>query len=180
MDIMDIKPPVDIPNPWFWVWVALGVAAVILALWLLRRWRQAKQAEASRPVYVPSHVRARQRLTRALDLVSNPKPFCIEVSDTIRLYLEERFSLHAPERTTEEFLHELQTSRLLLDDQKRSLGEFLEQCDLVKFAKFEPAQSELESLHGAAWRLVEETQPNLITSNIQTPAPPEAAPTTAA
>ena len=58
-------------------------------------------------------------------LINQPRPFCILVSDTVRLYLEERFNFHAPERTTEEFLHELQATRLLLPDQKQSLGEFL-------------------------------------------------------
>ncbi|HEY5915073.1 MAG TPA: hypothetical protein VJA21_31145, partial [Verrucomicrobiae bacterium] len=65
----------------------------------------------------------------------------------------------APERTTEEFLRELKHTNLLTPDQKRSLGEFLEKCDLVKFAKYEPAESELRDLHGSAVRLVEETEP---------------------
>jgi len=81
------------------------------------------------------------------------------VSDTIRWYLEERFNFHAPERTTEEFLYELQETDLLLPDQKESLSEFLKRCDLVKFARYEPGEPELHDLHGAAVRLVEETEP---------------------
>jgi hypothetical protein len=88
------------------------------------------------------------------------------VSDTIRVYLEERFDFHAPERTTEEFLYELQDTNLLLPDQKASLGEFLTRCDLVKFARYEPAEPELRGLHEAAVRLVDETKPR--------PAPPVA------
>jgi hypothetical protein len=80
------------------------------------------------------------------------------VSNTLRLYLEERFNLRAPERTTEEFLVELRTSRHLTVDQKQSLGEFLESCDLVKFARFEPNEMALWQLHDAALRLVDETQ----------------------
>ncbi len=162
MDIRDIKPIADIPDPWFWVWVVLGIVAGAVLGWLLWRWWKARQAEAQKPVMLPPHVRARQRLLRAMDLISQPKPFCIEVSDTVRLYLEEQFSLRAPERTTEEFLHELKESWLLSNAQKQSLGAFLEQCDLVKFAGLEPMQSELEALHASASRLIEETQPHAI------------------
>jgi hypothetical protein len=75
------------------------------------------------------------------------------------LYLEERFDFHAPERTTEEFLYELQATDLLLADQKQSLGEFLSVCDMVKFARYEPGQPELQALHDSAVRLVDETEP---------------------
>jgi len=91
--------------------------------------------------------------------LSQPKPFVIAVSDTLRCYLEERFSFRAPERTTEEFLHELQTTPLLEQMQKESLSDFLLRCDLVKFAKYEPTEVELRSLHTAACHLVEETAP---------------------
>jgi hypothetical protein len=110
-------------------------------------------------------VRARQKLQEALAFIAQPKPFCTLVSDTVRFYLEERFEFRAPERTTEEFLHELRGTNLLLPDQKESLGEFLQQCDLVKFAKYEPGEPELRGMHGSAVRLVEETEP----VEIQTP-----------
>jgi hypothetical protein len=108
---------------------------------------------------VPAHVRAKQKLEEALALLGQPREFCILVSDTIRWYLEERFDFHAPERTTEEFLHELKGTNLLTPDQKSSLGEFLNRCDLVKFARYEPAEPELRDLHASALRLIEETEP---------------------
>ncbi len=86
------------------------------------------------------------------------------VSDTVRQYLEERFNFHAPERTTEEFLHELKATDLLLPDQKESLGEFLSVCDMVKFARYEPGESELQALHESAVRLVDETEPPAVTA----------------
>jgi hypothetical protein len=83
----------------------------------------------------------------------------VAVSDTIRTYLEERFNFRAPDRTTEEFLHELKSTNLLLPDQKESLGEFLNVCDMVKFARYEPGQKELQALHESASRLIDETEP---------------------
>ena len=102
-------------------------------------------------------------MREALALIGQPREFCIAVSDTIRWYLEGRFDFHAPERTTEEFLYELQGTNLLTPDQKGSLGEFLKRCDLVKFAKYEPGPPELHDLHDSALRLVEETEPIMAT-----------------
>ena len=79
----------------------------------------------------------------------------------VRVYLEGRFNLHAPDRTTEEFLFELQSSNRLVNDHKELLREFLGECDMVKFAKAEPPETELRRLHEAASRLVGETQPRL-------------------
>ncbi len=158
-DIRDIKPPVDIPNPWVWVWWTLGfLLLAVIAYFIWRCWRN-KRARVSIVLPIPAHVRAKQKLEEALALIAQPKPFVIAVSDTARYYLEERFDFRAPERTTEEFLHELQRTDLLSRDQKLSLGDFLQSCDLVKFAKYEPGEPELRDLHGSALRLVEETEP---------------------
>lgn len=160
-DIRDIKPPVEIPTGWEWVWWVVLAAVLIGALFALWKWWQ-KAQQAAMPVTppLPAHVRAKLKLQEALTVIGQPKPFVILVSDTARIYLEERFEFHAPERTTEEFLHELQRTDLLTRDQKDSLGEFLQQCDLVKFARYEPGEAELRDLHGAALRLVAETEPH--------------------
>jgi hypothetical protein len=158
-DIRDIKPPVAIPNGWEWLWVTLGALAITAILFALWKWWQKRRANVPVEPPVPAHVRAKQKLEEALALIAQPKPFVIAVSDTARTYLEERFEFRAPERTTEEFLRELSGTDLLLPEQKDSLGRFLGSCDLVKFAKYEPRESELRKLHSSAVRLVEETKP---------------------
>jgi len=157
-DIRDIKPPVEIPTGWEWVWWTLAALAAVAALFYAWQWWQKRRSQVPVVLPVPAHVRARQKLAEALVFIGQPKSFCILVSDTIRIYLEERFNFHAPERTTEEFLHELQATDRLAADQKEKLGEFLECCDLVKFAKYEPGETELRGLHGSALRLVDETE----------------------
>jgi len=157
--LRDIKPPVEIPNGWLWaIWIFVGLMLAAALFWLYRYWRE-RRGQAPEIPPVPAHVRARQRLEEALRIIEQPKPFCTLVSDTTRMYLEERFNFHAPDRTTEEFLHELRSTSLLTPDQKESLGDFLQQCDLVKFARYEPTQTELRNLHGSAVRLVDETEP---------------------
>lgn len=160
-DLRDIKPPVEIPSGWAWaLWVAIALI-VAAALYLLWRYWRANRGKIILSPPVPAHIRAKQKLEEALSLISQPKEFCIAVSDTLRWYLEERFNFHAPERTTEEFLHELRGTPLLTPDQKESLVDFLNRCDLVKFAKYEPREPELRDLHASAVRLVEETEPVL-------------------
>ncbi|HLH54412.1 MAG TPA: hypothetical protein VKY92_12430 [Verrucomicrobiae bacterium] len=157
--LRDIKPPVEIPSGWLWLgWIAGAILLAGLA-WLAWRYWQRKKMEVPVVPPVPAHVLAKQRLTEALALIGQPKEFCIAVSDALRWYLEERFDFHAPERTTEEFLNELRDTDLLTRDQKESLVEFLNRCDLVKFARYEPVQAELRDLHACAVRLVEETEP---------------------
>lgn len=158
-DIRAIRPPIIIPNGWAWVWWVAGLLLVAAAAWFAwQQWRRKKEAPIIVPV-IPPHVRARQRLQEALALIAQSRPFCIMVSDTVRLYLEERFNFHAPERTTEEFLHELKATDLLTRDQKQTLGDFLAVCDMVKFARYEPGLTELQALHASAVRLVDETEP---------------------
>ena len=169
-DIRPIKPPVAVPDPWTWVfWIAgvllaLGLLVAILLLLLKRQ----KQRTFVPPL--PPHARARIKLEAALLLIHEPRAFAIAVSDAVRVYLEERFQLRAPERTTEEFLRDLQKTSALTAPQKESLSAFLDQCDLMKFARFEPTEAALRELHESALRLVHETQHDLATAS--SPAPP--------
>ena len=157
-DLRPPKPPVELPDPYFWWYVAGGTVLVLAVAALAWWWWRRRAAVISIVPVVPPHVRAKQRLAEALQLISDANAFCTEVSLAARCYLEERFDLRAPERTTEEFLVELRASQHLTREQKESLGQFLESCDLVKFARFEPNEAVLRQLHDSALRLVDETQ----------------------
>jgi hypothetical protein len=163
-DIRDIAPPIEIPSGYDWLWWMLGALAIAIAALLFWRWWRKRAQHALVIPVVPAHVRAKQKLQEALALIAQPKPFVTAVSDAERWYLEERFDFRAPERTTEEFLHELQRTDRLTRDQKESLGQFLASCDLVKFAKYEPGETELRDLHASAVRLIEETEPVAVQS----------------
>ena len=158
-ELRDIRPPVEIPNGWLWALWFAGALIVLALLYLTWRYLKKRQIEAAIVPPIPPHVVAKQKLQDALALIGQPREFCILVSDTVRWYLEKRFDFHAPERTTEEFLHELKATDRLTPDRKSSLGEFLQRCDLVKFARYEPREPELRGLHASALRLVEETEP---------------------
>ena len=161
------KPLIAISDPWLWVMWIIGILLLLAVAWFAWRYWNKKTELAKFVPPVPPHIRARRALEQALTLISEPKPFSILVSDTLRTYLEERFSFHAPDRTTEEFLYELQSTDLLTAEQKHSLADFLSVCDLIKFAKYEPTEVELRALHTAALRLVNETEPRFVPAEIQ-------------
>ena len=160
LDIRPLKGPVEIPSTFEWLWwVGLIVVAALVAMFLWRRYRIKRPAVAP-VVVVPPNRKAKDRLRGATELMSDPYRFCSLVSDVLRAYVEERFDLHAPERTTEEFMAELRASTKLRGDHKSLLEDFLSRCDLVKFARFEPPLPELEALLDSAYRFIDETAPH--------------------
>jgi hypothetical protein len=158
-ELRGIKPPLSLPDYWFWLWVGVGLLlAAVLLVWWWRRRRQTKTEPSAAPAIAPAD-RARRRIEAASRWLSDPERFCVEVSAAIRCYFEEQFHYHAPERTTEEFLAELSGATVLAPEQCDSLKEFLVRCDLVKFARYEPMETELHGLLKSAIKLVNSTEP---------------------
>ncbi len=176
IELQDIKGPLVIGSPWAWVGPVILIlalaAAVALAWWW---WRRTHPPESVAAAGLTPAERAWNRLQAALDLIEEPERFVTEVSETARTYLEERFGLRAPERTTEEFLNELSGSVVLDSRHKHLLSDFLTRCDLVKFARAEADRSELQELHSAAQRLVDETTSTGPGSKPEAAAPPPVA-----
>jgi hypothetical protein len=155
-DIRPIRDPLPLGPDLTWLWITLAIAAICAAIWW---WLKRKKPETIDPaLLIPPHRRAKERLRGAAELISDPYAFCSLVSDVTRVYLEERFNLHAPDRTTEEFLDELRNSSRLNEEHKALLENFLTKCDLVKFAREEPTEPELRGLLDAALRLIDETR----------------------
>ena len=86
------------------------------------------------------------------------KVYYSQLSGIIRQYFENQFKVRAPEMTTEEFLWSLERSHHLTADQNDTLKQFLDSCDIVKFAKFVPRMEEGKESFQLAKKLVEETK----------------------
>ena len=68
--------------------------------------------------------------------------FYQEISWIIRNFIEKKWSINAPELTTEEFLAKVQIHPLFSTPERLSLQQFLEESDLVKFSKWIPEQKQ--------------------------------------
>ena len=81
------------------------------------------------------------------------------VAAVVRTFLERRFGVRAPERTTEELMLIVVEAQWLDDVQRRSLHAFLARCDQVKFAGARPAAAVSRGLIDTAVALVTALRP---------------------
>jgi hypothetical protein len=72
------------------------------------------------------------------------KLFYLKLSEIFRRYLEKRYGIKALERTTWEIIAEFRQLGLPAEEEK-IIAAFLDDCDLVKFAKFLPTADQAES-----------------------------------
>lgn len=146
--VMDIAGPVAVQNPTPWVLYAVLLLLLATALGALYWYKFIRVVPGPPPpLPIPPHVRALEAL-EAIErerLVEKGlyKEYYIRVSDVLRHYMEDEFQLRAPERTTEEFLAEIQHNAVLGLQEQLLLRAFLRHCDLVKFAKAEPSSEEI-------------------------------------
>jgi len=161
--LRDIKGATGIPAPgWREILPIAGPAVLILAgavagvvIYLRRR-----RARPAPPV--PAHEIAYHALEKLIaeQLIEEGriKEFYFRITAIIRTYIENRFGLRAPEETTEEFLADLASSEALDKRQKGLLAQFLEHCDLVKFAKYGPDREEIQGVFNTTKTFIEETK----------------------
>jgi hypothetical protein len=150
----DIVPPIDyslIP-PWLiflGVFVSLTVIGVLV--WFIAR-------ALRRPASIQS---PRDRALAILEQMRpeieklDPYRFSIRVSDILRRYVTEQFNLPVTRQTSVEFLEGLRRSSPFSEDEKSLLEDFLNRCDLIKFARYEATSSDSKLLLEEAFRFVQ-------------------------
>jgi len=162
LQIADIEGVVVIPEQpsYWWAWT-LGTAAVVAAggAWLhARRKRIKKLIRIFRPAHEVAFERLRALVKEQLVEQGKIKQFYERISNILRHYIEDRFELRAPERTTEEFLVEMHRAEAFSDSERQRLGRFLEHCDLVKFAKYEPTTEQIQQTFDLVKDFIEQTK----------------------
>ncbi len=149
----DIAPPVDyslLPT-----WVVFCAAFVVLTLIGLIVWLIARRPRKTPP---PKSAReqALERLAqieREIETVG-PYQFSIRVSDILRRYVTEQYSLPVTRQTSVEFLAGLTSASPFSEDDKSLLTDFLNRCDLIKFARYEATTDDSRLLLEEATRFV--------------------------
>ena len=118
--------------------------------WFLRRHRRAPAVIRS-----PREI-ALERLEAAHVEIERMTPyqFSIRVSDILRRYVTEQYQLPLTRQTSVEFLTALARRSEFSEDDKSLLTDFLNRCDLIKFARYEATTADSELLLQEAFRFV--------------------------
>jgi len=144
---------------WRWATV-IGAAVALLAatVWLARIIR--RRLHPAPPPLLPEiwALRALAELeAREWFESGRVQEFYYRLSEIVRAYIERKFDLAAPEMTTEEFLGMLLRQRGALPYNPDRLREFLEACDVVKYAAFHPRLEDAENALRTARAFVDAT-----------------------
>ena len=95
-----------------------------------------------------------EQLRKELPLTA--EEFFVRLTDIVRQYLEAQLRMRATETTTNEFLHNINESNSLTEEQKAQLTSVLTGADLVKFAKADATHEQMEEALQKAEHLVEQ------------------------
>lgn len=164
-EIKDIKSTMDVPFPWAF-YIPFLIGALILAAIgyiIYRKWKNkpVRPVEIPGPTARPAHEIALEKLKKAeeekLWQQGMFKEYHSAVSDTLREYIENRFSIPALEYTTDEIMRSFR-GNIISEDVKMKLHLILQLADMVKFAKVHPLPHENEQAMKDAHFFIEQTK----------------------
>jgi len=152
MSLHEILPPENLPQSYhLWMWAGvpglIAFISVIIVFIIIRKRKQTGNGLSA--IQIPAHQQAFNELNALVseNLIEKGdiKAFYQKISDIIRRYIENRFSIKAPEQTTEEFLSGIQSHNDFDAAYKALLKNFLTHCDLVKFARHQPETEDIQN-----------------------------------
>lgn len=159
----------------------IGLAALVtgaLLAWLVTWWRKRPRSVPAPPVRLPWEVaeEALYDLERAGLIAAGRFDEHFErVADVIRRYLGERYGFDGLECTSRETLRML---RAIVPPIKSlpQIKSFLQQADLVKFARLTPSEEECKDFLDRARRIIQRTLPTPEIEPLPEPTLPERSP----
>lgn len=139
---------------------SIGLAIGAVLAWIVARWlRRPKPVPPPPPPRPPWDV-AFEKLdeVRHAGLLDTQRfgEYYDRVGDAVRQYFGARYGFDGLECTTDEMLRELRRSALA-GVSLPEVAEFLQQCDLVKFARLTPSQDDCQKALGDAELIVRKT-----------------------
>ena len=149
----EIAPPVDYSFiPTWAIFLASFVALSLIGLivwWLKRKPRPALPPKLPRDIALEEL----DRISAEIETM-NPYQFSIRVSDILRRYVTNQYALPVTRQTSVEFLTALANSSPFSANEKSLLEDFLNRCDLIKFARYEATSGDSRLLLEEATRFV--------------------------
>lgn len=153
----EIAPPVDysfIPTWAIFLASFVGLCLVGLIIWFFKRKRKPGQ-----PPKLPREIALEELELIATEIETmNPYRFSIRVSDILRRYVTNQYALPVTRQTSVEFLTALAKSSPFSANERSLLEDFLNRCDLIKFARYEATSVDSRLLLEEASRFVKGEQ----------------------
>ena len=153
----EIAPPVDysfIPTWAFFLASFVALSLIGLIVWWLNR-----KPRPELPPKLPRDIALEEldRISGEIETM-NPYQFSIRVSDILRRYVTNQYALPVTRQTSVEFLTALAKSSPFSANEKSLLEDFLNRCDLIKFARYEATSADSRLLLEEAMRFVKGEQ----------------------
>lgn len=166
--IKDIKAPMAAPITLAELWplfagiAVVGLIAGFIWYYLWRRKMKKPLFPVIRKVQLPPWQTAMESLTaiesKKLWQAGRIKDYYTEITDVLRIYLENQFRIPAMEMISSEILDSLERNDFRKPSREK-IGQILQLADLVKFAKENPLPAEHEMSLKNAREFVVETKP---------------------
>ncbi|HST31455.1 MAG TPA: DUF4381 family protein [Chthoniobacterales bacterium] len=153
----EIAPPVDysfIPTWAIFLASFVALSLIGLILWWLKR-----KPKPVPPPKLPRNIALDEleRISTEIDTM-NPYQFSIGVSDILRRFVTNQYALPVTRQTSVEFLTALAKSSSFSANEKSLLEDFLNRCDLIKFARYQATSADSRLLLEEATRFVKGEQ----------------------
>lgn len=161
--IRDLKAQAEIPEQiQWWPWILAAVAACILAsgAWYARRKYKNRTvapppgAPGARNPFEQAESDLRELIARRLPEKNRAKMFYVLLAEIVKRILESAYGIRTVEQTTIEIMQSLQSRSGLEEEKIEDIEPLLRQCDIVKFAKYIPAEEENEAASESAFRIL--------------------------
>lgn len=169
-DIKDVKPVISIPYDWQKLsLIVLGILILLaIILFVYRKYfkKENEEKKIVKRIVLPPHKIAYKKLSELesekIWQSGNIKEFHSRITEIIREYFEKRFGFNSLEMTTDETIRKL-LEQNISDEVVTITRKFLENADMVKFAKFTPMPSVNEEMMKEAYKIVDLTKNELET-----------------
>ena len=145
----------------FWWVLLIIVLAVIAFLWAMKRYKKGDMPLVRKAVQLTPYQMAMSRLSdlkaKKLWEQGMEKEYFTQLTEILRIYLQDRFGINAMEMTTRQIMDCLYESDV--KEKRDYIRQILKVADFVKFAKVRPLPADNVEAFENAVRFVEETRP---------------------
>ena len=136
-DVIDVQVKEKKEKTWYWYAAASALLMAAIIYFLMRK----KKKPVARVTVIDPYSEAKQELEKLRKENLSSKAFYTRLVDIFRLYISRRKGIASLQKTTDDLVVQLRSLKLPTEEFNR-LAQSLRMGDFVKFAKFEPAESD--------------------------------------